>query len=111
MIRNYFLGMVASGLMLVSMQAPAATPDYVTDVYLCGPNIIQIFLKSGIVLEADFTDSTNMTAGLFNQIYAMGLELLASGKQVGYYNNLKTETSCGRSGVIEINAFMASSTP
>lgn len=109
MIRRLSVGaLVAAGLMSASVNASAA--DYVTKVQLCGPNQNLIFLQSGIILVEDFTDSTHMSLGLYDQIYAMALELLSSGKQVGYYNSLKTESICGVTAT-EINVLEATNSP
>ncbi|HEU5398422.1 MAG TPA: hypothetical protein VFV77_04010 [Gammaproteobacteria bacterium] len=109
MIRRLSVGaLVAIGLMSASVNASAG--DYVTKVELCGPNQNLIFLQSGTVLVEDFLDNVHMSTGLYDQIYAMALELLSSGRQVGYYNNLKTENFCGVNA-IEISVFEATNTP
>lgn len=110
MIRHCFLGLFAGSLMIFSTQSSAAISDYVSSVYMCNTNTLQIFLKSGTVLVADLTDTTNMSQSLFDKLFSMSLELLASGRQITYYNNLKTETTCSRSA-IEISAMTVSNTP
>jgi hypothetical protein len=95
------------GSVLISTQASAA-PDYVTSVQLCGPNIIMINLKSGTSLNVWLNDSANMTQNLYDHLYAMALELLASGKQVGYYNQIgQPSLVCGQNDSIEINNLVA----
>ncbi len=108
MMRASVRGLVAGALMAVSMQASANGPDYVVGVYVCGTNYLQIFLKSGTVLQADLTDTANMSQSLFDKIFSISLSLMTTGKQLAYYNDIKTETTCSRS-VIEINAMSASS--
>ena|SRR5690348_16593146 len=97
------------GSALLSTQANAAA-DYVTSVELCGANIIMIGLKSGTSLNVWLNDTVNMNQNLFDHMYAMALELLASGKQVGYYNQIgQPGLVCGVSNSIEISILVATS--
>lgn len=109
-IRSAFISAIL-GTVLLSTQASAA-PDYVTSVQLCGPNIIMISLKSGTSLNVWLNDTTNMTQNLYDHLYAMALELLASGKQVGFYNQIgQPGTTCGQANSIEINNLTATNNP
>lgn len=97
------------GSTLLSTQA-SASADYVTSVQLCGPNIIVIGLKSGTTLDMWLNDTTNMTQNLYDHLYAMALELLASGKQIGYYNQIgQPGLVCGANNSIEISVLQATS--
>lgn len=103
MLRNILIGISAAVLMSVSMAADAA--DYVSQVYACGANSIIITLQSGKSLWVYAPDAGST---MMDRIYAMSLELLASGKQIGYYNSLGTGNStCGLSGLQEISVMTA----
>ena len=108
MIRRILLGILTGSLILASSQASASAPDYVSSVTQCGPNIILITLQSGTVLNVWLNDTTNMTQNLYDHLYAMALELLASGKQIGYYNQIGSPgTVCGKPNSIEISILAA----
>lgn len=102
MLRRYLMGISAFLLMSASLSAQAA--DYVTSVYECG-NTELIYLKSGKVLWVWLSETSQDN---YDHIYAMALELLASGKQIGYYNNLNnTGTVCGVPNAQEIDVMQA----
>ena len=106
-IRRLLLGIFAGGLLTISMQAYAITPEPVIGVEQCGPNNVSIYLANGTVLYFTLLDQVNMTQNLYDHLYAMALELLASGKALYWYNNLGTATICGNAGAIEVNDIYA----
>ena len=102
MSRTSIAGLLSLCMMAASTAANAA--DYVTSVYACGENGAVIYLQSGKKLLLYLPDTT---ADQFARMYAMSLELLASQKQIGYYNNVATITTCGIAGLQEITVLQA----
>lgn len=109
MIRRFIIGAVlASGLMGLSATASAAT---VTSVYACSANTFNITLSNGTILNVWLADpNIGMTGNFYDHLYAMSLELLASGRQVGTYETVGQTTACGQT-VTEIKGLTATSTP
>jgi len=102
MVRR-FIVCAAAALGLMTFSVSASAGDYVSSVQSCGNSVI-IQLASGktiVVLLADTTQDN------YDHLYAMALELLASGKQTGYYNNAGTSNVCGYTNIQEITTLTA----
>lgn len=103
-------GLLAIGLVLFSTEASA---DYVTKIFTCYNNTI-LTLASGT--QVYFTTSDNsISQNSYDHLYAQALELLASGRQVDWYDAppFVAETSqslCGQSAY-EIHVFRATNNP
>src|SRR5215469_7978996 len=95
MLRHHAIGLVAT-LGLMSASADAATPQYVTSVYMCSEFTFNVNLSDGTILNVWLNDTAVMNQNLYDKLYAMFLELLASGRQVGGYDVVGHTTACGQ---------------
>lgn len=99
---------IALALSLFSVSSLAAA-DTVTKVQECG-NSFLIFLSSGTVLNVWRNDPA-MSSWSYDHLYAMSLELLSSGRQIGYHNAVGSPgVTCGVTSQ-EITVMAATSTP
>ena len=90
----------------LSFSTAASAANYVTTVYACGTNSVLIYLSGGSVL---WMYAPDLSTAQFNRMYALSLELLASQKQIGYFNNAGSGSTCGVSGLQEITVLEGTS--
>lgn len=99
---------IALALSLFSVSNLAAA-DSVTQVQECG-NSFLIYLSSGKVLNVWRNDPA-MSSWSYDHLYAMALELLSTGRQIGYYNAIGGPgVTCGVTSQ-EITVMAATSNP
>lgn len=104
-------GVIAIGLLAVSAAASAA--DYVSAVEVCGQESFIIELQSGKDLYVALPNNDTNLADItwFNSLYALAVELLASQKQISWYNNVGTVNACGLTAVQQIDALQGTNRP
>lgn len=89
--------------------ANLASADTVTKVQECG-NSFLIYLSGGTVLNVWRNDPA-MSSWSYDHLYAMALELLASGRQMGYHNAIGgPSVVCGVTST-EITVMTATNSP
>lgn len=105
------LGAIIGSMPMGAFAVNGGKNDYVTAVYACGTKII-IDTKNEGWVYADASD-TNVGQNTANWILAVALELLASGKQMGYFyepTGTAVNTNCGVTAP-EITVLEATNTP
>jgi len=111
MKRNISIVCAAVLLMLTSTITSASSEaKYVTRVQACGNNafVVDVSNSAGTLIVQLWAYLPDLSQDQFNRMYAMSLELLASGKQIGYYDSLSTgRTNCGFTGLQEIGTMAA----